>query len=819
MKLQQGDLYSPQNVVRYALLALFFWTALVAASLDWSIRKEHQQVLQLATAEARATFHKDEAIRNWATIHGGVYIRPSERTPPNPYLSHLPNRDVITTNGTRLTLMNPAYVMRQLTEEFEHLYGIKGKITSLKLINPINKADAWEERALRMFEAGKISEFSEVSDIDGEQHLRFMGAIHMQPGCVGCHGHLGFKTGDIRGGFSIAVPLEPFQLASNENRSTLISTYLITWLAGIFIILFLAWRSNQRVRERLQVERALRHSEERYMLSTEGANDGFWDWILERNEIYFSSRWYEMMMITQIESSPSPELWFSKVHEKDVDQLKQAIDDHLKGETGLLDCEYRVILEDNSQRWMRCRGLAVRDQKRAIRIAGSQTDITEQKLVEKQLIHQALHDTLTGLPNRTLFLEQTAQAIERTSRDSTLQFAVLFLDLDRFKNVNDSLGHHVGDKLLKHAATILSESVRPGDTVARFGGDEFAILLDNIQDWDSCIWIAERILANMNTPIVLEEHKITATISIGMTQSDLGYKQPEDMLRDADTALYRAKAAGRARLQIFNPKMHANALALLRLESDLRQALKQKQFILEYQPIIQLETERTMGLEALLRWQHPEHGLITPAKFIQLAEETGLIVEIGRWALLEACRQLKYWNSQHPEQEERFVSVNVSFKQILRGHLPVQVEHALSQSGLPPHLLHLEITESQLIKKPKQTQAIMKQLKKRGVHFSIDDFGTGYSSLSYLHRFPFDTLKIDRSFVSTLDSADRRQKLVHTMITLAQDLDMQLIAEGVETQSQVERLQAMGCELVQGFYFHPPLNADKLPWNNNDKGS
>ena len=440
--------------------------------------------------------------------------------------------------------------------------------------------------------------------------------------------------------------------------------------------------------------------------------------------------------------------------------------------------------------------------------------IAEQQRISQELQHSrehfrhaAFHDALTGLPNRALLLDHLRLAIERARRHTDHLFAILFIDLDRFKNINDSLGHGIGDHLLIALARRLEGCLRPTDTVARLGGDEFAILLDGLDGEHEAVTVAERIQGELMQPFNLGGHEVYTSASIGITLSATGYDQPEHVLRDADTAMYRAKENGKARHELFDMVMHARAVAVLRLENDLRREVERNEFLVYYQPIIALETNRITGFEALLRWQHPERGLISPAEFIPLAEETGLIFEIGRWVLNEACRQTQQWQQLGPRQLK--ISVNLSSKQFSLPNLIDQIKETLTATQLDPHCLELEITESVVMENAEAAATMLKQLRALGVHLSIDDFGTGYSSLSYLHRFPVSTLKIDRSFIGRMGAAGENSEIVRTIITLANNLGMQVIAEGIETEAQLAQLRALKCAYGQGYLFSRPVDAEQ----------
>lgn len=554
---------------------------------------------------------------------------------------------------------------------------------------------------------------------------------------------------------------------------------------------------------------AIQKSEERYSLAAQGTNDVIWDWNLEVNEIYFSPEW-RATLGDEEEATKQPDAWFERIHPEDLYWVKREITAHLNGLSVRFESEYRLLNQEGQYRWMLNRGQAIRDALgQPVRIVGVQTDVTELKRAEEKLVHDALYDPLTGLPNRISLMDRLRRTGELTGKEQSYIFAVLFIDLDRFKMINDSLGHTIGDLLLREIAHRLSVCLRPDDTIARLGGDEFVILLEDVKTRDNAISVAERILHELSAPFNLEGREIFTTASIGITFSSTKLSHPEDLLRDADLAMYRAKTQGRGRYEIFHPRMYTSAVALLEMETDLRRAVERQELQLHYQPIVSLRTNRLVGFEALIRWQHPQQGLIPPAKFVPIAEETGLIAPIGNWILQEACTQMRQWQKQFPEWRALTINVNLSSKQFTP-HLVEQVRQILQETGLDAQHLKLEITESALMGNADAAITTLTQLKQLGIQLAIDDFGTGYSSLSYLHRFPIDTLKVDRSFINKVDVDGEQLAIVRTIITLAWNLGMEVVAEGVETPKQLAQLRSLRCEYAQGYLFSKPGDAHAI---------
>src|SRR5882762_5500161 len=558
-----------------------------------------------------------------------------------------------------------------------------------------------------------------------------------------------------------------------------------------------------------QAREALKESEERYALAARGSNDGLWDWNVSANVVHFSPRWKAMLGYEDGEIGEKPEEWFDRIHDADRERVKEEIAAHQKGLTSHFESEHRMLHREGGFRWMLSRGVAVRDASgKVLRMAGSQTDITEGKV----------SDPLTGLPNRLLFIDRVGRLVKSTKRHNDQLFAVLFMDLDGFKMINDSMGHLIGDQLLIGVANRLEKCLRSTDTVARIGetftvarlgGDEFTVLLDHIKDPSDAKRAADRMMKALALPFILGGKEVFTSVSIGIALSNSDYEQAEDILRDADTAMYRAKSLGKARYEIFDADMRASVMARLQVEMDLRRALEREEFQNFYQPIVSLAGGEIVGFEALLRWNHPTRGQLAPEEFISVAEETGLIRELGWWNLREACRQMSEWRARGCNYSHLTISVNLSPKQFLQPNLVEDIRNLMHELRMPPGILKLEITESTMMGDPTASVEMLRQIKSLGIGLAIDDFGTGYSSLSYLHHFPLDTLKIDRSFISHMDEREDGTEIARTILPMASNLHLDVVAEGVETFEQLALLKKLECKYGQGFYFSKPLSAEE----------
>lgn len=552
----------------------------------------------------------------------------------------------------------------------------------------------------------------------------------------------------------------------------------------------------------------LRESEERVKLAVKGSRDGLWDWNLSTDTVHYATRWKELLGCSHEPITDSPEEFFSRVKPEMRQAFKEALARHIEGETSTFDQAIEMTHADGSSRWMLCRAQAVRNEAgRAVRVAGAISDIDDLKTAQDRLRHSALHDRLTDLPNRQLLTERLRQSIARCQDDVSHRFAVLFFDFDRFKVVNDSLGHSVGDALLISIADRFRAHIGDNATAARFGGDEFVLLVDGISGTDEGKRICEHFLDVFAEPHVIDGHEVVSTASIGLVSSEGRDDTAEDILRDADAAMYEAKRSGKARYRLFDAELHEAALLRLQLEYDLRHASFDEQCEVYYQPIVCLRTGELAGFEALLRWNHPKIGYLSPDLFVTIAEETGLIVPLGDWILRTAARDLHQWQQLGERGRGIFMNVNLSKRQLLEPGLPDRLVELIREADVIDGSLKLEITETIIMDHQHELVSIMRDIRERGVRLAMDDFGTGHSSLSCLHDFPIDVLKIDRSFVVNLEGRRQFAAVLHAIITLAQHLDMEVVAEGVEDRVQLAQLQSMDCSYAQGYLFSKPVSA------------
>ena len=790
----------PRRILRNTRLALLAWTAVVAILLAWFVSLEDGQVIALAQVEAKANLLRDLALRDWATSHGGIYVPVDEVTRPSPFLAHIPERDVHTPRGRTLTLYNPAMMLREMKQTEKELYGVLARITGRTHLNPDNAPDAWEDKALSIVESTR-QDYWEATQINGQPFLRRMQPMFMEEGCVKCHAWTGIKVGEVRGATDIAVPLAPYQAVVDNSKRHGALLHGIAWLAGLGLIGFMSRRSRKNALilalhtdEIRKFELAVKQSASGVMITdTHGR-------IVYANPQFLDTNGYsEAEVIGQKPSLLKSGETAAAVYQEMWSSISQG---------QVWRGELKNRRKSGEPYWCLETISPLRNEAgRVVNYVAIAEDISDRKFAEAAIHRLAYFDPLTELPNRRLLRDRLEQAIAWSARSQT-KVALLYLDLDRFKTFNDSLGHPVGDAILVEMATRFTTCLRDNDTLARLGGDEFAIVAGNINGPQDAVVVAEKLLHQIQAPFTHEGFDLYVTTSIGIALCPDDSEDLDILLRCADVALYEAKAGGRNGYRFFARDVINDSLERLAIENGLRTVIERNELFVEYQPKLDLRSGRITSVEALMRWRHPTLGLVSPARFIPLAEEVGEICRIGAWILHEACRQTAQWRMQGLDLK---VSVNISAIQFGRPELVETVRQTLTATGLEPSALELEITESALARDPEQASEALTTFRRMGLGISIDDFGTGYSSLNYLKNFPMTVLKIDRSFVSELGTPQSNDKaIVGAVIFLSRSLGLEVVAEGVETQEQLHILRTMGCDHIQGYYLSKPLGADQL---------
>ncbi len=787
-----------QPVVR-ALLVAAAWTALLGISLFWSWREEESRSRELAETAAKAQLQKDLAFRRWATKLGGLYVPVTPETPPNPYMAMVPDRDAVTTSGKSITLYNPAIVLRMLMATQSDLYGIKARITGEKVFNPTNAPDEWERRALAVVKT-TLQDYSELTTLDGEPVLRRMQPMIMEEGCLKCHAWTGIKVGELRGATDVAIPLAPYHKLRDDARRLLLLTHTGIWTAGIIFLVIFTFRRIAVLSEKHRQDEVLRKLNRAVDNSASGIlitdTSGTIEYVNDRMcEISGYNRdqliGQNPRILKSGETDPS-------IYQSMWETLNAGND--WRGELKNRTCSGEVI-------WCMESISAIQDEDgRVSNYVAVVENVNERKFAESTIERLAFYDPLTDLPNRRLLQQRLHAGMARSLRNDQ-RMALLYLDLDRFKLINDTMGHSAGDVVLKEAASRLKSVLRESDLLARLGGDEFAILIEDIVSADQIGHLANRLIAAISEPITVLNKAIYVTISIGISVFPDDATDIDSLASNADAAMYTAKQSGRNAYRFFEDKINTAAIERLSIENGLRQALQGNQLFVEFQPKTLLADGHVYGMEALVRWNHPERGRIGPDQFIPIAEEINQIAPIGEWVLRCACTWTQRWlQAGH----QLVVSVNVSPVQFGDRTFPSTVAAVLQETGLPPAALELEITESALMDDPQQTTDMLLALRALGVSLSVDDFGTGYSSLAHLKRFPVSTLKIDREFVRDIliDSNDRA--IASAVIALARSMNMKTVAEGVETIEQRDLLIALGCDCMQGYLVSRPISPESF---------
>jgi diguanylate cyclase (GGDEF)-like protein/PAS domain S-box-containing protein len=787
------------------MIFMALWTLLIGLSLLWNLDNIQQQNMEQAYASARANLNKDITLRRWATSHGGVYVPITETQESVPWLSHIPGRDVVTTEGKKLTLLNPASMLRQMMDAYATEYGVRGRITGLRYLNPANKPDEWEKIQLEAFDKGTAKEIWSVANIDGKPYLRHLRAMYMEPGCDKCHAILGYKDGDMRGATGLNLPLESYYARIDKAQFQMTLSHTFIWALGV---LGLSWGS--RISRQRQFERGKREEERaeaaeilriyanafdssgEAMLLSDNNNH-----IFNVNPAFTKLTGYTLEEVTGknpriFASDRTPAITYQEMWAN----LKE--DGFWQGE--LWD---RTKSGEIYPKWVAIS--TIRDQANEVfYYIASFTDISERKAAEARIEHLAHHDILTGLYNRFSLEERLDQSLLNAKREQQ-QLAILVIDLDKFKDVNDSLGHHIGDKLLIEVAQRLMMCVRESDITARIGGDEFVVVLPAIATPHDAAEISQKVLQEISMPYHIEGNEIRSTPSIGVSIYPGDGENSELLMKNADLAMYHAKSSGRNNYQFFSGEMLIAIQERLRLENELSIALDKGQFELYYQPQIRLSNKSISGVEALVRWKHPVRGMVPPDCFIPAAEASGLIQQLGSWVIDEACRQLAAW--KHEKINHIRMAVNLSTMQLQSKELVYLVQTAMLRHGIIEGELELEITETSAMQDPELAVSQLNAIRQLGVMLAIDDFGTGYSSLAYIKRLPVQILKLDQTFVKDIGFDENDTAISAATIALAHNLGLKVVAEGVETELQRDFLQAHHCDFFQGYLFSKPVPA------------
>ena len=791
------------------------WTLILAISLVWNLVSGKQQIMDEAYAEARANLNKDISLRRWATSHGGVYVPITEKQKPVPWLSHIPNRDIISTDGRQLTLLNPATILRQTMDRYAEEYGVRGRIIGLKQLNPDNAPDEWERAQLIEFTQKRKEDVWAISEIDGVLHLRYLRAMIMEPGCDKCHAILGYKTGDVRGATGINLSLQSHLEDIRTLTLNIALTHGSIWILG-FLLILMGWRSayKQEAITR-EAENILKISSAKYKAVINTAKDAIltvddkghivgWN---KSAESLFGYTEEEILDQSVDILMPSK---FREHHNKGIKRVVHGGENHLIGRT----VELVGLRKDSSEFPMEL-SLAKWDANGDLFFSGIIRDITTSNAHKNQLEMIAHYDTLTKLPNRVLFADRLKQSMTQSKRRG-MKIAVAYLDIDGFKPINDTYGHNFGDRFLIELSERMKSVLRDGDTLARIGGDEFIAVMVDIDGSQDSRPLLDRLLLAASTQVTIDDIIMRVTVSIGVTFYPQEGADADLLIRQADQAMYSAKQAGKNRYHYFDVKHDAELKVKYESQERISRAIKQNEFVLYYQPKVNMKEGNVIGAEALIRWQHPERGLLPPAEFLPLIENHRVSVELGEWVMNSALKQIQDWLEQGLDIP---VSINISAEQFQSGDFEASLRDIFKNfPDVPPKYLELEVLETSALEDVSQVSRIMRSCNALGVQFSLDDFGTGYSSLTYLKRLPVNVLKIDQSFVRDMLIDQDDLAIVQGVIGLANAFSIEVIAEGVETVDHGTILLQMGCLLAQGYGIARPMPASEMPeWLKNWK--
>lgn len=780
----------------YFKAIMIIFTVLIVMSLAWNINDLKTHLKQLAQLEAKTNLDKDRAFRLWATRHGGAYFIVDKETQPSPYMSMIKDRDVTTSSGKTLTLYNPATMLRDIMRDYSTLYGIKTRITGKIYLNSENAPDAWETKALEKLTRGE-KEFHEVSIIEGKRYLRVMQPMYMEKGCMKCHAWTGLKVGELRGATDVAVPLDKYDAIEKENTKKLIITHLLIWLIGVGSIFFLGRRLLNSVRENDEYQQHLTVRTQALEQSSNAILIADTKGVIEYvNKAFLRLNGYNLDELL----GKTPKI--IKSHLNPPALYRDMWSTITQG--GTWRGEFKNRKKNGTVYWCHETISPVVDSngETTYYIAVIE-DLEDRKKTEEYINQLTQYDPLTKLPNRRYFRTKLDIHILQAQRENK-QFALIYIDLDRFKMVNDSLGHTIGDTLLQVLSQRLLNIHSSSAFFARLGGDEFAVITDFTDSKENLEIVIEEIQQTIKEPFFILENDIFMTASLGISVYPQDGDDAESLIKASDMAMYGAKLQGKNTHFFFESTHGDFASETLIIENGLRKAIDNNELFLVYQPKWDTKENHFLGLEVLVRWQSPTLGFMNPGRFIAIAEETDLIIILGEWVLkhsLITMMEISKTIGFIPK-----TSVNLSPVQFRHSNLNSMVKELLEQTGFPPHLLELEITEGALVDNPAMAIEKMTELCAHGISFSIDDFGTGYSSMSYLKKFPVSTLKIDKSFVDDIIDDPHDRAIIQAIITLAESFGINTIAEGAETREQIDALNALGCYAIQGYWHSRPID-------------
>jgi diguanylate cyclase (GGDEF)-like protein/PAS domain S-box-containing protein len=794
------ELKARPSVGAYTRILMVVWSLVVAGALLWGLRIVRNNALVVTRDQARAMFTNIVTFRKWNAQHGGVYAPISVTNKPNKYLKDEPERDIVTESGKRLTLINPAYMTKQVEKLMgEGKLDYRAHITSLKPINPDNKPDPWDRKALLKLNKGD-TKVSAVQTISGAQYMRVMFPLRTDEHCIKCHAEKGYKVGDLRGGISIAVPMAFVAPVTQRGNRDLILVSVVAWVLGLITLLVGG-------KKQLQTEMSLRISEESLYRAQEIAHLGNWDWDIIENRLFWSDEIYRMFGVSKGEFTPTYDAFLEFVHPEDREYVEEAVKESLDGKPYNID--HRIVEPTGQIRVVQQIGELFRNDKgKPVRMIGTVLDVTERTKAEEKIEYMAYHDVLTGLPNRRWLEKKLVEA--KADSNGNKGLAIIFVELIECKNIKNTLGSDVVNKLIQRISSELPESKRASRTIARIGDDELIVVLEKADKISTTEYV-EKLMSFFRKPISVNKNLITVVANIGIALFPEDGEGVKTLLRNSDTAMSYAKKAGPYHYRFYADGMGSfryQARKQILIASRLSQALEQNRFVLFYQPIVNLENEAIVGTEALIRRQTSNGKLVMPTDFICVAEKTGQIIPISDWVLSSVCAQAGKWQSSGFAPIK--FNINLSAVQFREPDLIWKLHDLFNKTELDPGLFELEITEGEIMRSPKASAETIKAMRNMGISVAVDDFGTGYSSLSYLKELPVDVIKIDKSFVEDINFNSESLAIVKAIIEIGHALDMTLLAEGVETIEQKLYLQDLGCDLAQGFLFNKPLPADQF---------